>query len=120
MEYYYRIRNRDYKTLPPYSPACLNEQENYSPMELIYPKNNAKIYIPLEIDGKRGKVIFNAAHRDAKSKIYWSLNQDFIGETSDFHQIAISPPNGKHSITLVDDKGNRLVQLFEVLDKEKK
>ncbi len=120
MEYYYKIRHRDYQTLPPFSPACLNEQENYRPMELIYPKNNAKIYIPLEIDGVRGKVIFNAAHRNPDSKIYWSVDREFITTTTDFHQIAITPSNGLHVITLVDDQGNTLQQRFEVLDKEKK
>lgn len=120
MEYYYKFRHRDYKTLPPFSPACLNEQENFRPMELIYPKNNAKIYIPLEIDGVRGKVIFNAAHRNPKSKIYWSVDREFITTTTDFNQIAITPTNGLHVITLVDDQGNTLQQRFEVLDKDKK
>jgi penicillin-binding protein 1C len=117
MEYYYKIRNKDYKILPPFSPECAGEQENYKAMELIYPKNNAKIYIPLEIDGKKGQAIFNAAHRDQNSKIYWSVDGNFITTTTSFHQIAISPGKGIHTITLIDDKGNRLVQVFEVLDK---
>ncbi len=120
MEYYYKMRHREYKVLPPYSPNCVAEQDLYRPMELIYPKNNAKVYIPVEIDGKRGKAIFNAAHRDPKTKIFWHLDNEFIGTTTEFHQLALSPPAGKHSITLVDEKGNRLVQEFEVLDKEKK
>lgn len=119
MEYYYKIRNRDYKVLPPFSPDCAGEQENYKAMELIYPKNNAKIYVPVEIDGKQGQTIFNAAHRDQNSKIYWSVDGKFITTTTSFHQIAIAPSKGIHTITLLDDKGNRLVQVFEVLNKEK-
>ena len=120
MEYYYKLRHRDYRVLPSYSPECINEQEAFRPMELIYPKNNAKVYIPIEIDGKRGKAIFNAAHRSQKSIIYWHLDNEYIATTSDFHQLALAPSPGKHVLTLVDDKGNRLVQRFEVLDKEKK
>ncbi|MBK0381890.1 penicillin-binding protein 1C [Pedobacter sp. SD-b] len=120
MEYYYKVRNRDYRTLPPMSPNCMDESENLRTMELIYPKNNALVYIPLEIDGKRGKVIFNAAHRNPKSKIYWSIDNEYIATTTDFHQIAVSPDSGKHTLTLVDDEGNRLVQIFTVLDKSKK
>ncbi|MEO5912063.1 MAG: penicillin-binding protein 1C [Pelobium sp.] len=120
MEYYYKVRNRDYKSLPPFSPRCAEEQDNYKPMELIYPKNNAAVYIPLEIDGQRGQVIFNAAHRNQKSKIYWSIDNNYIATTIDFHQLAVSPIAGKHTLTLVDDKGNRLTQLFTVLDKDKK
>ena len=42
-----------------------------------------------------------------------------MGRTSDFHQLALHPSPGKHTLTLVDDKGNRLTQVFEVLDKNK-
>ena len=117
MEYYYKIRNKDYRILPAFSPECSNESENYKAMELIYPKNNAKIYVPLEIDGSKGQAIFNAAHRNQNSKIYWSVDGNFITTTISFHQIAISPSAGMHTITLIDDKGNRLVQVFEVLEK---
>jgi penicillin-binding protein 1C len=120
MEYYYKVRHRDYKILPPFSPACFDEQDAYRPMDLIYPKNNAKVYIPIEIDGKRGKAVFNAAHRDPKAKIFWHLDNEYISTTVEFHQLALSPPAGRHVITLLDEKGNRLVQNFEVLDKEKK
>ncbi len=118
MEFYYKIKNSDYKTLPPFKIGC-EEGENNLVMEMIYPKNNATIYIPIELDGKRGNVIFNATHRDRLTKIYWHIDQDFIGTTQSFHQMAISPLPGKHTLTLVDEKGNRLVQNFTVLDKDK-
>lgn len=117
MEYYYKIRNRDYKVLPSYSPACSQEQDSYRPMELIYPKNHAKVYIPLEIDGRRGEAIFNAAHRNPKGRIFWSVDDKYIATTSGVHSVSISPGTGVHTITLVDDEGYRLVQVFEVLNK---
>jgi len=119
MEYYYKLRHQDYKILPPYSLECINEQETFRPMELIYPKNNAQVYIPIEIDGKRGKAIFNAVHRNQKSVVFWHLDNEYLATTTDFHQLALNPSSVKHTITLVDDKGNRLVQRFEVLDKKK-
>lgn len=119
MEYYYKTRHRDYKILPPFNPACMNDREAHQQMELIYPRNNAKVYIPVEIDGKPGKVIFNAAHHDPKAILFWHLDDVFMGRTSDFHQLALHPSPGKHTLTLVDDKGNRLTQVFEVLDKNK-
>jgi penicillin-binding protein 1C len=119
MEYYYKTRHRDYKMIPPYSPACMNDLASHQQMELIYPKNHAKVYIPVEIDGKRGKVIFNAAHHDAKATLFWHLDDEFVGKTVDFHQLALDPPPGKHRLTLVDDKGNSVMQFFEVLDKNK-
>lgn len=117
MAYYYKIRHPDYEALPPLSPTCTDEQDAYRPLELIYPKNNAKIYIPTEINGNKGKVIFSAAHRNTQSKIYWWLDDVYISTTFNLHELALNPSIGKHSITLEDDRGNKLMQVFEVLGK---
>ncbi|MFA6278298.1 MAG: penicillin-binding protein 1C [Pedobacter sp.] len=119
MEYYYKIRNSDYKVLPPFKPGC-NDIGGNMVMDMIYPKNNAVIYIPVELDGTRGKVILNAAHRNSETKIYWHIDAEFVGSTKSFHQLAVSPLPGKHTLTLVDENGERLVQVFTVLDKDKK
>jgi len=118
MEYYYKIKNSDYKILPPFKSGCDISGGN-SVMELIYPKNNATVYIPLELDGTRGKIVLNAAHRNQNAKIYWHIDNEYVATTTNFHQLAISPQPGKHTLTLVDESGERLVQFFTVLDKEK-
>ena len=118
MEYYYKTKNYQYHVLPPFKPGC--EQADYgNPMELIYPKDNAKVYVPLEADGKRGRIIFNAAHRQPGIKIFWHLDDQYAGETTVFHQVALNPSPGKHKLTLVDSEGNTLQVNFEVLDKNK-
>lgn len=119
MEYYYKIKNSDYKSLPPFKDGCDLSGGN-SVMEVIYPKNNAIVYIPLELDGTRGKIVINAAHRNSGAKIHWHIDNEYVSTTTNFHQLAISPPPGRHTLTLVDENGERLVQTFTVLDKEKK
>jgi penicillin-binding protein 1C len=79
----------------------------------------AKVYVPLEADGTRGRMICNAAHRQAGIKIFWNLDNQFVGQTTAYHQMALNPSAGKHMLTLVDANGNRLQINFEVLDKEK-
>ena len=116
MEYYYKARHSNYRELPPFAPDC-NPGGEERVMEMIYPKANAKLYIPLEIDGTRGQVIFNVAHRKDGSRIYWHLDDSFVGETQTFHQLALDIPPGVHRITLVDDQGVRLSQYFEILEK---
>ncbi|WP_316829218.1 penicillin-binding protein 1C [Pedobacter aquatilis] len=118
MEYYYKIKNSDYKSLPPFMPGCDYNSGNNA-MELIYPKNGATVYIPLELDGTRGKIVLNAAHRNQNSKIYWHIDNEYVATTINYHQLAVSPSPGKHTLTLVDENGERLVQTFTVLDKEK-
>lgn len=116
MEYYYKARNYQYHVLPPFRPDC-TQAENGNAMEVIYPKNGAKIYVPLEADGTRGRMICNAAHRQPGMKIFWHLDDQYMGETKDFHQMALNPPPGKHILTLVDGNGNTISIGFEVLKK---
>lgn len=116
MEWYYKQKYFDYKPVPAYRSDCAVEG-NYRSMELVYPGPGAKIYVPIEISGERGKAVFTAAHQKTESRIFWHLDNDYLGTTSHFHQMALSPAAGKHTITLVDDAGERLVRQFEVLEK---
>jgi penicillin-binding protein 1C len=117
MEYYYKIKNSDYKDLPVYKPGC-GDAGSGNVMEMIYPKNYASVYIPVELDGRRGKAVFNATHRRSNASIYWHIDNEYIATTKNYHQLALSPPAGKHTLTLVDEEGQRLVQVFTVLDKD--
>lgn len=117
MEFYYKQRNADYQPLPPYKPGCAYT-ESGKMMEIIYPQPDARIYVPLEINGEKGRTVFTAAHRKPGTKIYWSVDDQFVGTTQNFHQLAINPSPGKHLLTLVDENGNRLSREFEILGKE--
>jgi len=117
MEYYYKQKNADYKILPPFKEGCAFA-ETGKVIEIIYPQPDAKIYIPLEISGEKGKTVFTAAHRKNGAKIYWSLDDNFIGTTQNFHQMALNPAPGKHIITLVDENGTSVSRQFEILEKE--
>lgn len=117
MEYYYKQHHADYTTLPPFTQAC-TYAETGRVIELIYPQQDARIYVPVELNGEKGKTIFSAAHRNSKAKVFWSLDDTFLGTTQNFHQIALSPAAGKHIITLVDENGITLSRQFEILEKE--
>lgn len=117
MEKYYKFNNPAYKTLPEYLPGCGNKTADRS-MSLVYPKRQSKIYVPVLLDGKTGKTVFEAAHRNRFTKIYWHLDDVFVGETQDIHQIEINPSLGKHRLTIIDEQGVSTSVTFEVLGKE--
>ncbi len=119
MEYYYKQHNHDYRSLPPFKEGCTTTETGRQ-MEMIYPEPNTRIYVPLEINGERGKTIFTATHRNRKAKIFWSIDDHFISTTENTHQIAISPSAGKHIITLTDDQGLSISRSFEIIEKETK
>ncbi len=119
MEWYYKSKNSDYKTIPPLRSDCRNSViRQTSSMSIIYPADLTKIYIPVTLDGERSSVVFEAVHRRSNSIIFWHIDDKFAGKTQKFHQIAIYAAKGKHILTLVDDKGEKIEREFEIVDKE--
>ena len=111
-EYYYREKAISYKSLPPIHPAC---HEAASAMEMIYPKSQARIFIPRNLSGDKGQVLFQAAHNQSSMRIFWHLDGTYVGSTQGLHQLALQPEKGKHVLTLVDEQGTALVRTFEVV-----
>jgi penicillin-binding protein 1C len=121
-EWFYRRNHSDYRPLPPYRSDCMEsfpDGDNPS-LSLIYPRGNGEIYVPVELDGTRGRTVFEAAHRNPNLLIYWHLDEKFLGTTRDIHQIALDPEPGWHILTLVDENGERLEEAFRVLAKDEK
>ncbi len=119
MEYYFKLHNPFYKTLPPYKPECLEYLESSKSMDIIYPKEMSKIYVPIDLDGKLGKTVFKVAHRSANATIYWHLDDEYLGATIGIHQMSLSPEPGTHVLTLVDQTGETLTRNFVIEQKEK-
>ena len=89
-------------------------------MELIYPKQPTRIYVPIDLDGQLSRTVFSVAHRSPETTIYWHIDNEYRGSTTHFHSMELNPPEGKHLLTLVDEKGNRLEQAFEIVGKRGK
>jgi penicillin-binding protein 1C len=115
IEYYYRQKHADYKVVPLFLPGCDNE--TIKPLDIIYPEQDAKIYVPLELTGARGKTVFTATDRNSNAKLFWHLDDAFIGTTTQFHQMAINPSPGKHMLTVIDENGESVSRRFEILQR---
>lgn len=113
MEWYYRQNH------PEYAPCSPEDSENYAPMEFIYPEGGSTIYIPRQLDGSIAGITFNLAHRLPSAKIFWHLDNEYVGETQFIHQLSLTPAPGRHTVTVVDDKGNSLSVGFTIVVSEK-
>ena len=111
--WYYKQQHPAYRSLPPFSPECISGGSD-QPMQFIYPYYNATIKLTKQLDGSQGKTIFELAHQDPSTVVYWHLDNDYIGKTSDVHQMELSPSIGKHRVTVVDEVGDALGVEFEV------
>lgn len=84
-------------------------------MEIIYPEQNAKIFIPRIMDGSKSKAVFEAVHHNPSTSIYWHLDNEYLGTTTNSTKLELIPSEGQHKLTLVDEHGEELTQWFEVV-----
>lgn len=114
--YYYRQAHADYVPLPPWRPGC--ESAEVRPIELIYPEHGAVLYLPRGLSGERERFVFRAAHARREATLYWHLDEEFLGQTVDTHEISCAPAPGKHVLTLADGWGNSRKIVFEVVEND--
>jgi len=115
---YYQRAHSGHRGLPPLHPSCVDRQgvEASEGLSFVYPKEGARLYLPRELNGERGGVVFKVAMSDTAGALYWHLDQRFMGQTRQVHELALSPPPGAHELTVVSEGGAKLVRRFEVLN----
>lgn len=77
-------------------------------MQFVYPLDASNIYIPRDLDGNLQMVVFEIAHRYPEKKVFWHLDNIYLGETKEFHQMQFYANEGKHILTVVDEDGNNI------------
>jgi len=117
-EWYFRRWNLDYKPLPPFLNTYELSNRREAVFALFNPEPDSQIYVPRELDGSEGKVVFSAAHRNEAEVIYWHLDEGFLGFTQTFHEMEARPEPGYRTLTLVDSSGNTILRNFTVLDSQ--
>jgi penicillin-binding protein 1C len=117
MEYFYRKKHPEYKPLPPVAPGC-SVSKTIPAMEFIYPVSGIKIFIPRDQTGVLTRMIAEVAHRNPSKKIYWHLDESYLGTTRFIHQIEIVAGSGNHILTVVDEDGNTIRCGFTVSGRE--
>jgi len=117
-EYYYRADLPEYRQLPPFRADCGGgpaAERGSRVMNLIYPEPDMSVFIPVDLDGRAGEVIFEAVHREDGATIHWHLDENYLASTRVFHQISVNPEPGEHRLVLTDGEGRRLERTFRVV-----
>jgi len=119
-EWHFRRWNRDYRPLPPAEVPGTGRGTAGAAGErvlaLFNPEPGAQVYVPRELDGRDGRIVFSAAHRDDAEIIHWHLGGSFLGSTMNFHEMEARPAPGTQTLTLVDGAGNIITRDFTVLE----
>lgn len=118
--WYYKQYQSTYVEPPEFLASCPDKgvlEKQF--MELIYPREYTRLYIPVELDGKPGSAVFEVAHRNPSAVVFWHLNEQYLGKTTRRHQFALHPTKGKHRLQLLDEQGRELSLSFEVISERK-
>jgi penicillin-binding protein 1C len=118
MEWFYERSHSDYKPLPPWKPGSQVEEESSASLGLIFPDQGERVYVPVDLDGTPEKTVFRAAHRNPRAAIFWHLDGEYLGETTEIHDMEARPGPGKHILTLVDERGEECVRTFWCLSRK--
>lgn len=117
-ESFFRRKNAQYRALPPYRADCAEMlASGQANMAWVYPKTFVEIYVPVNLDGSLGSTVFEITHRNATTKVYWHLDEQYVGTTEGVHQLALRPKNGSHILSVVDENGEKISQKFEIVSK---
>lgn len=115
-EFYYRRAHAEYRPLPAWRQDCqATAGYGAAALALIYPESNARVLIPRELDGARGRTVLEAVARRRDATLFWHLDGRYLGETHTFHQQSLDIDPGEHILTVIDDEGERVARRFQVL-----
>ena len=117
MEWFYRRTHHSYEGLPPLRADCAPSASSgtHSPLSILSPANGAQVLIPRELNGARHGFVVKAAHHQVETRLFWHLDERFLGTTLERHQMTVNAEVGKHRLTLVDPAGHSATLRFEVL-----
>jgi penicillin-binding protein 1C len=119
LESYFRRQHADYRPPPPFRPDCLAGLgvAGGASLSFVSPREGTVVYVPRELDGSTGRVVFEAAHRDPTARVFWHLDDEYQGETVEIHQMALAPRPGPHRLVLVDERGETIERRFTVVER---
>jgi penicillin-binding protein 1C len=116
LAHYYRVRHGDYQPLPAWRDGCGDAGDSArAMMDFIYPGAGGRLYVPVDLDARRGRAVLEVVHRDPAAVLYWHVDEDFAARTELRHQLPIDLQAGEHTVTVVDAEGRRMTRRFTVL-----
>ena len=103
MEWYYKQQHIQYRPLPPYRADCL-QGSNLRNLDFVYPKHQSIIYTTKAFGGEQQPFVAKAANRSGK--VFWYLDDTYLGTTDNFHEMNVFAKEGNHTLRIINEKGD--------------
>ena len=105
MEWYYKHQHIDYRIPPPFREDC--QQIEVKNLDFVYPKHQSIIYTTKSFGGKQQPFVAKAAN--SFGVVFWYLNDMYLGNTQNFHEMSVFAPKGEHILRIINEKGDERV-----------
>ena len=104
MEWFYKKKHPTYQVLPPMREDCI-EGNKQQVLDFIYPKHGATLHPVKGLGGSIQPIIARVAYKYS-GKLFWYLDNHFLGETLHFHDMKLYLSEGTHLLKCMDTRGN--------------
>lgn len=111
--FYFQLKNPFYKLLPPFRADCIGSGGNV--IDILTPFDNENIFLPKDFNEKKNSLILKVKHAQPNIKVYWYLDEIYLGTTDHIHEWSIVPEKGVHILNVVDEFSNEKKIKFNIL-----
>ena len=111
--FYFQLKNPFYKLLPPFRADCIGSGGNV--IDILTPFDNENIFLPMDFNEKKNSLILKVKHAQPNIKVYWYLDEIYLGTTDHIHEWSIVPEKGVHILNVVDEFSNEKKIKFNIL-----
>ncbi len=95
---------RSVDAVPAHAAHCATVSDD-ARLELVYPVDGIKIFVPRDFDGEHERIVFSAKHQRPSEHLFWYLNGSLIGETVEYHELSVELDAGSYRLTVQDEEG---------------
>ena len=107
--YYLRNKGRYIASVPSHYPHCPSYNAENA-IKIIYPNMDAKLFLPRDFNGETQPVVCKAGHSNSSSKVYWYVNQHYLGSTTGEHKMSVYFKEGWNQLKVIDENGAEDIQ----------
>lgn len=114
--WYYRQFHPEYRTLPPYKPGCGEETpEQIVAIRSPDPTGPRRFELARGLSGEQEPLVVKAALLSGSGKLFWHLDDHYLGSTRTIHEMELYPKPGDHRLIVMDEIGHSALFEFFVV-----
>ena len=113
---YYASSHPEFRRIPPVDPDCISTSMA-ADLSFTYPHENEVVFLPTDLNQNQQKLIAKVVHRQPETRLFWYINEEYLGSTEVFHTMSLHPGYGKHTLLVEDIYGNRIHRNFEIANR---